>query len=201
MLYSEIPLIFINGVFQHMGRTFPKVDNKVLDNIMVSNYGMRTLSQVTLTILGLGVDGHNPSDEEWQMLSDTLMAMFDSKWSRDEEIYALVYNPDDSYSYTHTNTVDDDTSENTQSSRLEANKEFGFDSETGSDKSTADTSGETTVTHDGIRTTIIERHGNVSFSTSKTKQEILTQELEFRKHNHICEVLKDVANLLTLKVY
>lgn len=201
MLYSEIPLILINGVFQHMGRTFPKVDNKVLDNLMVSNYGMRTLSQATLTILGLGIDEHNPSDEEWQMLSDTLMAMFDSKWSRNEEIYALVYNPDDSYSYTHTNTVDDDTSENTQSSRLEANKEFGFDSETGSDKSKAETSGETTVTHDGIRTTIIERHGNVALSTSKTKQEILTQELEFRKHNHICEVLKDVANLLTLKVY
>ena len=201
MLYSEIPMIFVNGVFQHMGRTFPKVDNKILDNLMVNTFGKRTLSPLSENTLGLTVDGHEPSEDEWHMLSDTLMTMFDSKWSREEEVFALVYNPDDSYSYTHTNTVDDDTSENTQSSRLEANKEFGFDSETGSDKSTADTSGETTVTHDGIRTTITERHGNVAFSTSKTKQEILTQELEFRKHNHICEVLKDVANLLTLKVY
>lgn len=201
MLYSEIPMIFVNGVFQHMGRTFPKVDNKILDNLMVNTFGKRTLSPLSENTLGLTVDGHEPSEDEWKMLSDTLMAMFDSKWSREEEVFSLVYNPDDSYSYTNTNTVDDDTSENMQSSRLEANKEFGFDSETGSDKSTADTSGETTVTHDGIRTTITERHGNVSFSTSKTKQEILTQELEFRKHNHICEVLKDVANLLTLKVY
>lgn len=201
MLYSEIPLIYINGVFQHMGRTFPAVDNKILDNLMVSNYGQRTLSPFTINTLGL-IDDGEPTDSEWLLMCDTIKSMYDSKWSREEEIFNLVYNPDDAYSYTHTNTVDDDTSETTKSSRLDVNKEFGFDSgETGSDKSSLDSGGETKVIHDGNKTITIERHGNVTDSTSKTKQEIFIQELEFRKHNHIYEVLKDVANLLTLQVY
>ena len=198
MLYSEVPNVFVKGIFEYMGREFPNTTNKVMDVLTVNNYGKRTISPLMIQTLGLSDESHIPTDDEWANLSAVILSLFSSKWVRTEEIYSLKYNPDDAYSYESSTKIADTTTQSTKSSRLDNEKEFGFDSETGSDKSASESNNQTDVTNGGERNTTTSRHGT---SASKTKQQILTEELNFRKHNYIKEVIKDVIDELTISIY
>ena len=198
MLYSEVPNIFVKGIFEYMGREFPNITAKVMDILTVNNYGNKTISPLMVQTLGLSDETHIPTDEEWHNLSEVILSLFGTKWTRAEEIYSLKYNPDDAYSYESSTAISDNTTQSTVSSRLDNEKEFGFDSEVGSDKSSSETNNKTDVTNGGKRESTTARHGT---SASKTKQQILTEELNFRKHNYIKEVIKDVIDELTISIY
>lgn len=196
--YNEVPNVFVKGIFEYMGRKFPNTTSKTMDILTVANYGNKTISPLMIQVLGLADEEHIPTDEEWSNLSTVLLSMFNDKWTRSEEIYSLEYNPDDAYFYESSTKIDDNTTQSTVSSRLDNEKEFGFDSESGENKSSTETKNQSDVSHDGDRITTTSRHGT---SASKTKQQILTEELNFRKHNYIKEVIKDVIDELTISIY
>lgn len=200
MRYNEVPNVFVKGIFEYMGREFPNTTSKTMDILTVANYGNKTISPLMTQVLGLTDEEHIPTDEEWSNLSTVLLSMFNDKWIRSEEIYSLEYKPDDAYYYVSSTKIDDDTTQSTVSSRRDNEKEFGFDSESesGENKSLTETKNQSDVSHDGDKITTTSRHGT---SASKTKQQILTEELNFRKHNYIKEVIKDVIDELTISIY
>ena len=191
------------GIFNYMGREFPQLTNQQLDLLFFSKYAKRTMSPLMEVTLNLNEDGHSPSEEEWYTLALLVKGIYDSKWTRFEEINSYKYGIDEVYKDIHTNTIENLSDATGKSSQLEKSGVYGFDNETEVPTQDKDNnkSSETSNHHDSKQTNEYVRHGNIGANASSPIQVTIEAERRLRRDLYICEVLKDVADTLTLQIY
>lgn len=197
MKYNELENVKQQGIFHFMEREFPNMTTEQMDILFLSKFGERTLAPIVeVTLLP------EQDDMGWNTLAAIVLGMFEPKWKRFEEVFALEYSPKDAYFDTTTNTANYKGHSSNKSSRLDTEKEYTYESEEDgvpTTKTDSDNKGERS--EKTRRQSVSDRHGNISSNTGKSIQIVLSDELELRRKNYITEVLADVAEQLTLSIY
>lgn len=194
------------GIFSYMGRVFPNLSHEQLDLLFFGKFAKRSISpltEVTLNIQEDAIEPVVPTDVDWETLALLIESMYGSKWTRFEEVDSYKYGVEDVFTDTHTNTITNKSDATGNSSQQEKSGVYGFDNETDVPSHDKDNnkSSETKNHHDSTQTTEYIRHGNVGANSSSPIQKTIEAERQLRRELYICEVLKDVADTLTLQIY
>lgn len=194
------------GIFSYMGREFPNISKEQLDLLFFGKFGKRTISpltEVTLNIQEYATEPVIPTEEDWKTLASLIESMYGSKWTRFEEIDSYKYGIDEVYKDVHTNTIENTSDATGNSSQLEKSGLYGFDNETDVPTQDKDNnkSSETSNHHNSKQTNEYTRHGNIGANASSPIQVTIEAERQLRRDLYIGEVLKDVADTLTLQIY
>lgn len=194
------------GIFSYMGREFPNLSKEQLDLLFFGKFGKRTISpltEVTLNIQEYATEPVIATEEDWKTLASLIESMCNSKWTRFEEIDLYEYGIDEVYKDIHTNIINNTSDATGNSSQLEKSGVYGFDNETDVPTQDKDNnkSSETSNHHDSKQTIEYVRHGNIGANASSPIQKTIEAERQLRRELYICEVLKDVADILTLQIY
>ena len=171
------------GIFNYMVREFPQLTNQQLDLLFFSKYAKRTISPLMEVTLNLNEDGHSPSEEEWHTLALLVKGIYDSKWTRFEEINSYEYVIDEVYKDIHTNTIENLSDATGKSSQLEKSGVYGFDNKTDVPTQDKDNnkSSETSNHHDSKQTNEYVRHGNIGANASSPIQVTIEAERRLRQ--------------------
>ena len=128
-------------------------------------------------------------------IGNILYQRFGVKWKKIyDSLVASVYNPINNYDMEETRTPN-------LSTGVTANAEsktgvFGFNGTSAKDSATNDGNSSSTTTLTGTDT--LTRKGNIGVTTT---QQMITQELELRKHDFYRMIYMDIDSILCLKIY
>lgn len=127
-------------------------------------------------------------------IGNILYQRFGEKWKRIYDAMMSTYNPINNYDMEETRTPN-------LSTGVTANAEsktgvFGFNGTSAKDSATNDGNSSSTTTLTGTDT--LTRKGNIGVTTT---QQMITQELELRKHDFYRMIYMDIDSILCLKIY
>ena len=127
-------------------------------------------------------------------LIEIIYNRFGEKWKRVYDAMMSTYNPINNYDMEETRTPN-------LSTGVTANAEsktgvFGFNGTSAKDSATNDGNSSSTTTLTGTDT--LTRKGNIGVTST---QQLITQELELRKHDFYRMIYMDIDSILCLKIY
>ena len=194
------------GIFSYMGREFPNITHEQLDLLFFGKFAKRTINSITEALLDIqeeATEPVSPTELCWKSLALLIESLYGSKWTRFEEIDSYEYGIDEVYKDIHINTIENTSDATGNSSQLEKSGLYGFDNETDVPTQDKDNnkSSETSNHHNSKQTNEYTRHGNIGANASSPIQVTIEAERQLRRDLYIGEVLKDVADTLTLQIY
>lgn len=215
------PYVEHNGIFQTLTCIPSEFDSRNLDILFYTKYGCRLASNLLKRYEKLEAC-------ELSQIASIIEDRYRTSWEKLYLALTIDYDPIENYNgieeVRQTGTVHvDGKSEADSESELSSEdssklpsvqdeKVYGFNSSSGVDAS------KTTNTHDSLiestqnssssgtsentttndLTTVTKRHGNLGVTSS---QQMITQELQLRRTQYIDILLRDVADMLTIKIY
>lgn len=192
------------GIFKYMGIEFPNMSNEQMDLLFWSKYGQKTVAPLVLVTLET-LDGDNkpsPTDDEWKTLALIVSGVNSASWSRKQEALEYEYDIPNAYIDTRSTTTEHKSNSNGNSSQLEKSGVYGFDSEeTPSDDKQNNRTNDNSNHSESSQKITVERKGNIGSNSAKSIQTVIADEIELRNKKFICDVMNDVADMITLQVY
>lgn len=192
---------------------FTESESATLDELLPWNYGERIVTPFVLA--HCDEDGKILEDSpEMQKLAVDVWNMYHVKWEHLYAIYEAEYNPISNYDMVESEQTEAETesvvegqSERDGSTTASDNlNTYGFNSSSavprdansgGGTNHDEETDGQET-TGSAVGTRNLTRSGNIGVTTT---QQMMNQEIELWKWNLLNQVLDDVANFLTLKIF
>lgn len=109
--FPQVREIFpiIEGVFAHCDYDFGIVDKAELDRLFYTNYGLRSVAPIVTSL----VLNPRATDDDLTVLGRTFTALYSHKWDRLKDLYVTDYDPLHNYLDELVETVEDNTSKNT----------------------------------------------------------------------------------------
>ena len=125
---------------------------------------------------------------------DTIYNRFGEKWKRIYDAMMSTYNPINNYDMEEIRTPN--LSTGVTASAESKTGVFGFNGTSAKDSATNDGSSNSTTSLTGTDT--LTRSGNIGVTST---QQLITQELELRKHDFYRIIYSDIDSILCLKIY